>query len=347
VPHDKFNWEVFHLGDNIFQVKLPSKHEVQRLKIFGTYICQDRESCLSFDLWSSVDEPSYMLPEVWVRVSGVPSDMRSDYLSLWGVGTPFGKILDVDMAFTRKNKVLRIKIGCLDSRLILANSDVFIKRGFYKLYFEVENVQGAQEVNIVDANNGEDGNGDAHQGQGDFGGGNPMDMDHKGNETEATSNNNENEAPTMNNGVEGMQEQICKLDVVQIGTMSIKLNPLGDLSYENILSKNELVCKFLCDVENFALKDNSGADFLADLWSTGSSPGSPLVEARDPGLQAAFGQHVAIGQPSLHAASQQSCMQAARQLQQPGPTSEALPAPSLSHAPMRAGSNVKAATAGN
>jgi hypothetical protein len=149
--------------------------------------------------------------------------MRSDYLSLWGVGTPFGKILDVDMAFTRKNKVLRIKIGCLDSRLILANSDVFIKRGFYKLYFEVENVQGAQEVNIVDANNGEDGNGDAHQGQGDFGCGNPMDMDHKGNETEATSNNNENEAPTMNNGVEGMQEQICKLDVVQIGTMSIKL----------------------------------------------------------------------------------------------------------------------------
>jgi hypothetical protein len=59
-----------------------------------------------------------MLPEVWVRVDGVPSDMRSDYLSLWGIGSLFGKTLDVDMPFTRKNKLLRIKIGCLDRNLI-------------------------------------------------------------------------------------------------------------------------------------------------------------------------------------------------------------------------------------
>ncbi|XP_047057289.1 uncharacterized protein LOC124663662 [Lolium rigidum] len=51
VPHEKFNWEVFHFKDNIYRVKLPSKLEVQRLKNFGTYICTDRESCLSFDLW--------------------------------------------------------------------------------------------------------------------------------------------------------------------------------------------------------------------------------------------------------------------------------------------------------
>jgi hypothetical protein len=71
-----------------------------------------------------------MLLEVWVRVSGLPSDTRSDYLSLWGMGTLFGKTLNVDMAFTRKNKVLRTKIGCLDCSLIPANSDVFIRRGF-------------------------------------------------------------------------------------------------------------------------------------------------------------------------------------------------------------------------
>jgi hypothetical protein len=77
--HEKFNWEVFHLKDNIFRVKLPSKQEVQRLKNFGTYICIP---CLSFDVWSVLEDPLYMLPEVWVRVSGLPSDMRSDYLSL-------------------------------------------------------------------------------------------------------------------------------------------------------------------------------------------------------------------------------------------------------------------------
>jgi hypothetical protein len=74
------------------------------------------------------------------------------------VGTLFGKTLDVDMAYTRKNKVLRIKIGCLDHRLIPADSDMFIRRGFYKLRFEVEIEEQSQEVNMVDANNGSDGN---------------------------------------------------------------------------------------------------------------------------------------------------------------------------------------------
>jgi hypothetical protein len=75
VPSEKFTWEVFHLKENIYRVKLPSKLEVQRLKNFGTYICTDRKSCLAFDSWSSVEEPLYMLPEVWVRVSGLPSDI--------------------------------------------------------------------------------------------------------------------------------------------------------------------------------------------------------------------------------------------------------------------------------
>jgi hypothetical protein len=179
VPHEKFNWEVFHLKDNIFRVKLPSKQEVQRLKNFGTYICTDRESCLSFDIWSVLEDPLYMLLEVWVRVSGLPSDVITDYLTLWGVGTLFGKTLDVDMAYTRKNKVLRIKIGCLDSRLIPADSDMFIRRGFFKLKFEVENAQETQEDNTVQANNGNDGNGDAKDGEGNNGDDNAMDMDPK------------------------------------------------------------------------------------------------------------------------------------------------------------------------
>ncbi|KAM0842884.1 hypothetical protein ACQ4PT_058062 [Festuca glaucescens] len=237
VPYEKFNWEVFHLKDNIFRVKLPSKQEVQRLKNFGTYICQDRESCLSFDLWSSLEEPLYMLPKVWVRVSGLPSDMRSDYLSLWGVGTLFGKTLDVDMAFTRKNKVLRTKIGCLDRNLIPADSDVFIRRGFFKLHFEVETVHESQEVNMVDANNGNDRNDGAHNGEGNNAGGHAMDMDHKGNDTDATSNNNENDASNVKNGIDGMQEQLQHFDAIQIGSMNVQLNNSGSPSFESILSK--------------------------------------------------------------------------------------------------------------
>jgi hypothetical protein len=107
----------------------------------------------------------YMLPEVWVRVTGVPSDIISDYLSLWGVGTLSGKTLDVDMAFTRKHKVLRIKIGCLDRRLIPKDSDMFIRRGFFKLFFEVEGENENQEVDMVEVNNDGDGNDDASNGE--------------------------------------------------------------------------------------------------------------------------------------------------------------------------------------
>jgi hypothetical protein len=69
------------------------------------------------------------------------------------------------MSYTRKNKVLRIKIGCLDSRLIPADSDVFIRRGFFKLKFVVENSQGSQEVDMVEVNNGDDGNNDEKGGE--------------------------------------------------------------------------------------------------------------------------------------------------------------------------------------
>ncbi|KAM0871316.1 hypothetical protein ACQ4PT_039450 [Festuca glaucescens] len=190
VPSEKFNWEVFHFRDNVFRVKLPSKQEVQRLKNFG-----------------------------------LPSDIRSDYLSLWGVGTLFGKTLDVDMAYTRNNKVLRTKIGCLDRNLIPADSDVFIRRGFFKLRFEVETTQGYQEVNMVEANNGNDGNDDAHHGEENNGGGNAMDMDPKGLDEGNTSNNNGQEGSYENNGVDGMQVQSNHIDVTQIGTMNVQITP--------------------------------------------------------------------------------------------------------------------------
>ncbi|KAM0895257.1 hypothetical protein ACQ4PT_023921 [Festuca glaucescens] len=276
VPSEKFNWEVFHLKENIFRVKLPSKLEVQRLKNFGTYICTDRDACLTFDFWSSVEEPLYMLPEVWVRLSGLPSDIRSDYLSLWGVGTLFGKTLDVDMAYTRKNKVLRTKIGCLDHKLIPADSDMFIRRGFFKLCFEVEIDDQSQEVSMVDANNGFDGNDGANQGEGKNGGGHDMDMDNRGNDMDAASKDNEQDASSMHNGVDGMQEQLCNLDAIQIGTMHVKLAS-------------------------------------PDLLSRGAASGSGDVGPREVGRQPAIGQVLPAAQLAQHVANGGQLLHAGRQ----------------------------------
>ncbi|KAM0841956.1 hypothetical protein ACQ4PT_058679 [Festuca glaucescens] len=230
VPYEKFHWEVFHYKDNIYRVKQPRKQEVQRLKNFGSYVCPQKDTILFFDLWSSVEEPLYMLPEVWVRVDGVPSDMRSDYLSLWGIGSLFGKTLDVDMPFTRKNKLLRIKIGCLDRNLIPADSDVFIRRGFYKLRFEVETGHIAQEVNMAEANNDKDGGGDPNNGLGDFDGHNDMEMDARGAEDEATSNKDGQDGNVAKNGVEGMQEHNEQVEEINIGTLKVPLSPIDSES---------------------------------------------------------------------------------------------------------------------
>jgi hypothetical protein len=101
---------------------------------------------LSFDIWSSLEEPMYTLPEVWVRVNGLPSDIISDYLSLWGVGTLFGKTLDVDTAYTRRNKMLRIKIGCLDRGLIPLTIEMFIRRGFLSCILWSRNIMDPKKL---------------------------------------------------------------------------------------------------------------------------------------------------------------------------------------------------------
>ena len=182
-----------------------------------------------------------MLPEVWVHVSGLPSDIRSDYLALWEVGTLFGKTLDVDMAYTRKNKVLRIKIGCLDHRLIPASTDMFIRRGFYKLLFEVEIDERSQEVKMVDANNDFDGDNGDNQGEEENGDAHDMDTDNKEKASDAGSKDNGNDVSTKHNGVEGMQEHCGNLDAIQIGTIHVKCASPGNLNVAKNLNQKEFV----------------------------------------------------------------------------------------------------------
>jgi hypothetical protein len=197
------------------------------------------------------------LPEVWVRVTGLPSDIITDYLSLWSVGTLFGKTLDVDMAYTRKNKVLRTKIGCLDSRLIPKDSDMFIRRGFLKLFFEVEQDKRNQEVDMVEANNGEDGNDDAANEDQNKEGGNDMDMDPKGQNETKSANNEVQNGVSINDGVQGLK--LAQTEV-NIGTIKIPITPADVLSHGKILSQNMLFSNN-SSTFHFWLKNKSGADF--------------------------------------------------------------------------------------
>ncbi|KAM0845740.1 hypothetical protein ACQ4PT_056147 [Festuca glaucescens] len=94
VPVENFQWEIYNFQNNVFRVKFPNKSEAQRMKTFRTYPVPDRASDLIFEDWSALEDPLYMLPEVWLRVRGIPADVRTDFLSLWAVGTLFGKTND-------------------------------------------------------------------------------------------------------------------------------------------------------------------------------------------------------------------------------------------------------------
>ncbi|KAM0873722.1 hypothetical protein ACQ4PT_037883 [Festuca glaucescens] len=74
VPVENFQWEIYNFQNNVFRVKFPNKAEAQRMKAFRTYPIPDRASDLVFEEWSALEDPFYMLPEVWLRVKGIPAD---------------------------------------------------------------------------------------------------------------------------------------------------------------------------------------------------------------------------------------------------------------------------------
>jgi hypothetical protein len=302
VPSEKFVWEVFHFKDNIYRVKLPSKLEVQRLKNFGTYICTDKEACLAFDSWSSVEEPLHMLPEVWVRVSGLPSDVRSDYLTLWGVGTLFGKTLDVDMAYTRKNKVLRTKIGCLDHRLIPADSDMFIRRGFYKLHFEVELEDESHEVTMVEANNGSDGNNGDNQGEEKNGDAHDMDMDGRDKGIEGASKGNDQVGSNSNKGGDVMQEQCDFLEDTQFGSVDVKCVSPGNQSVVKKLSCSVPILLHTSNSNYLAQNDKLCTFSDVDMLNRVATPGLVSTGIGALSWQPATGQDLPAAAPGTHGA---------------------------------------------
>jgi hypothetical protein len=139
VPSEDFQWEVSQIDHNVFKTTFPSKMEVERMKIYGTFLVPNTNIKLSVDQWVPSVQPTYVLPEVWVYVSGIPLKWKGDFLAMWALGSLFGKTLDVDMPFTREQGVLRILIGCLDQlRIPDKMSNVFFVDGFYDLTFERE-----------------------------------------------------------------------------------------------------------------------------------------------------------------------------------------------------------------
>ncbi|KAM0922597.1 hypothetical protein ACQ4PT_006077 [Festuca glaucescens] len=166
VPVENFQWEIYNFQNNVFRVKFPNKFEAQRMKAFRTYPVPDRASDLIFEDWSALEDPLYMLPEVWLRVRGIPADVRTDFLSLWAVGTLFGKTKEVDMVHTRKRtcfEVEQVTVTQLGTDDMGNNGDN--NGGGGNNGANGDNVDGAKDMDIERTmNNDQQGNANNQQG---------------------------------------------------------------------------------------------------------------------------------------------------------------------------------------
>jgi hypothetical protein len=94
---------------------------------------------------------------------------------MWSIGTLFGKTIEVDMPFTRQHGVVWIRVGCMDYTRIPGSKHIFIKDGFYELFFELEDgPRRIIDADMQEANgNGDDphddGAGNNNGGNGEFG----------------------------------------------------------------------------------------------------------------------------------------------------------------------------------
>ena len=149
VPNAKFHWEVKAAGDNFFKVQFPSKTELDRLKIFGTCRVPNSTLEMTFDSWSQWVEPLDTLPEIWVRVSGIPPKHLGDFLAMWTVGYLIGKTVKVDMKYTRKHGILRILVGCLNYAKIPPTFPILIKGTLYTLSFHVDGEEGVVSEDVL------------------------------------------------------------------------------------------------------------------------------------------------------------------------------------------------------
>jgi hypothetical protein len=166
---------------------------------------------------------------------------------------------------------------------------MFIRRGVYKLRFEVESEEQLAEVNMVDANEGFDGDSEDKQGEGNKGNNHDIDMDNKNNELEEGDKNDDNHSSSKHNGVDGMQEQGVSLEAIQFGSLDVKHVSPGNIDAAKKSDQIGLIFQPISHVIIPVLDDKINTDSDADLVVRGASSGSVPVGGPSPGRNAVIG----------------------------------------------------------
>jgi hypothetical protein len=114
---------------------------------------------LHFEEWSAADLDLFALTKICVRVSGCPYKPRYDYLALFAVGSLVGKAQEVDMAFTRQNSQVRMRVLVTDPKYIPKGIVNHVYDGVgYGIRFRLEGEGNAEkgDVSMQEAGGGDD-----------------------------------------------------------------------------------------------------------------------------------------------------------------------------------------------
>lgn len=143
----QWEWSVEEHGKKEFIVPFASKVELDRLVAIKRIPTDNNERVLFFEEWNHEIKPKKMLHKVWVRVYGVPYQIRS-FLPLWAIGTTLGATCRIDMAYLRKQGVVRLLVDVLDSNKIPTHTDIVVQGCMYPIYFKVDEVVSTGDDNF-------------------------------------------------------------------------------------------------------------------------------------------------------------------------------------------------------
>jgi hypothetical protein len=135
----EWEWEIQEHGDKAYVVPFPCKIELDRMVAIGTVTAKRNEGALPFEEFNSEIKPLRKLQQVWVRVFGVPLEIRS-FLPLWAVGTILGATQKVDIGYLRRTGVVRLLVAVLDVGAVPKDADVVVNRSTYRIFFKVDEV---------------------------------------------------------------------------------------------------------------------------------------------------------------------------------------------------------------
>jgi len=140
----KWDWEVHEHGDKAYVVPFPCKIELDPMVAIGSVTTKLREGVLLFEEYNTEIKPTRKLEQVWVRVFGVPYEIRS-FLPLWAVGTILGATQKVDITYLMRTGVVRLLVAVLDANAVPTDADIMVNRNMYRIFFKVDEILRDEE----------------------------------------------------------------------------------------------------------------------------------------------------------------------------------------------------------